>query len=129
MVQRRFKRRIIVRLTKHRRVQSINERNEDRRCHDNQEKMAQQEVGAPEGHFHDLDDVFTSRLRDGRCAETTTVPLSRPPCQVCLIVFELTGKEDGDEDLLYGTLNGNDRDDAQHGVRSVPELQEPLVAE
>jgi hypothetical protein len=41
-------------------------------------------------------------------------------------VLELAGQEDSYEDFLNGPLDGNNRDDAQHCVRCVPELEEPL---
>lgn len=41
-------------------------------------------------------------------------------------MLEFTGKENGDEDLLDRTLDGDDRDDTQDSVRRVPEFQEPL---
>ena len=59
-------------------------------------------------------------------SETSSVPLASPPSQVGLVVFELTGEEHGDEDLLDCALNGDDSDDTKHGVRCVPKLQEPL---
>ena len=58
--------------------------------------------------------------------ESTTVPLARPPCAVGLVVLELTREEDGDEDFVHGTLNGDDCDQPKYGVRCVPELEEPL---
>ena len=41
-------------------------------------------------------------------------------------MLELTGEEDGDEDLLDGTLDGDDGDDSENGVRRIPKLEEPL---
>ena len=113
-------------LTQHRRVQPVHERNEHRHGHHDEQKVRQQEVGRPERHLHDLDDEFTSGLREGRRAESTTVPLARPPGAVSLLVLQLTREEHGDEDLLDRTLDGDDGDDAEHRVRSVPELKEPL---
>ena len=107
-------------------MQPINERNEDRRRHDDQEEVAQQEVGTPEGHLHDLDDVFTSGLREGRRSEATAVPLSGPPCSVSFIVLVFTREEYGNEDLLNGTLDSDDGDDTKHGMRCIPGLEEPL---
>ena len=52
----------IAELTEHGRVQPINEGNEDRRRHDDQENVTKQEVRAPKRHLHNLDYVFTGRL-------------------------------------------------------------------
>lgn len=41
-----------------------------------------------------------------------------------MLVF--TRQENSDEDLLNGALNCNDRDNAQYGVRRIPEFEEPL---
>ena len=113
-------------LTHHHRVELVDEWNEHRRRHDDQEQVGKKEVGGPEGHLDDLDHKLTGRLRERRRAETTTIPLSRPPCLVGLLVLQLTREEDGDEDLLDSALNRNNGDDTEHSVRRVPELEEPL---
>lgn len=41
-------------------------------------------------------------------------------------MLELSGKEDGDEDLMEGTLDVDDRDKTQNSVGNVPQFQEPL---
>ena len=107
-------------------METINVRDEDRRREEEQENMAHEEVGAPERQLDDLHDEFTRRLGHRVRTQSTAVPLASPPCAVRLVVLELTREEDGDEDLLDGTLDSNDGNDAEDSVRSVPELQEPL---
>ena len=41
-------------------------------------------------------------------------------------MLKFTGQEHGYQDLLDGSLNGNDRDHAQDRVGCIPELEEPL---
>ena len=107
-------------------MQLVDEWNEHRRCHDHQEKVSEQEVRCPERHLHNLDDEFTSRLGERGRAEAAAVPLAGPPRAIRLLVLELTGEEDGDEDLLDGALDGDDGDDSENGVRRIPKLEEPL---
>ena len=104
----------------------VDERNEHRRRHDDQEDVREQEVGRPERHLHDLDHKLARRLRERGRAEAAAVPLAGPPRAVRLLVLELAGEEDGDEDLLDGTLDGDDGDDSENGVRRIPKLEEPL---
>ena len=47
-------------------MESVNERNEDGGRQDDQQYMTKQEVGTPEGHLDDLDEIFTGWLREGR---------------------------------------------------------------
>lgn len=44
-------------------------------------------------------------------AKSAAVPLASPPRAVRLVVFELTRKEDGDEDLVNGTLDEDHGDE------------------
>lgn len=88
--------------------------------------MADEEVGAPEGEFDDLDDKLTRGLRQSMCAEAAAVPLARPPRPVRLVVLEFAREEHRDKELVDGALNGHDGDESQHGVRRVPKLEEPL---
>lgn len=116
-------------LTHHHRMQLVNEWDESGRHQHDQQKMGEQEIRTPEGHLHNLDDIFTSRLGECGAAQASAVPFTRPPCTICFIMLVLTSKEYTDEDLLDGTLDGNDGDDSENGVRSVPKLQEPLETE
>jgi len=59
-------------------------------------------------------------------AKSTTRPATRPPSTICLVVLELARKENGDKDLVDGTLNGDNADDAQNCMRCIPSLEEPL---
>jgi hypothetical protein len=42
-------------------------------------------------------------------------------------VFKLARQEDGNEDLEDAPLDGNDGDEAEHGVGRVPAFEEPLL--
>ena len=113
-------------LTQHRRVQPVHERNEHRHGHHDEQKVREQEVGPPERHLHDLHHKRARGLRERGRAEAAAVPLARPPRAVCLLVLKLAREEHGDENLLDGTLDGDDGNDTEHSVRRVPELEEPL---
>ena len=41
-------------------------------------------------------------------------------------MLEFTSQENGNQNLLNSSLNGNDSDDTQNGVRSIPKFKEPL---
>ena len=88
--------------------------------------MSKKEVRTPERHFDDLDDIFTGRLRERGATQTTTVPFTGPPSTIGFIVFVFTSEEDTDEDLLDGTLDGNDGDNSENGMGGIPKFQEPL---
>ena len=53
-----------------------------------QEEVADQEVRTPEGQLNDLDNEFTSWMREHVGTETMAVPFARPPCPIALIMFE-----------------------------------------
>lgn len=107
-------------------MQLVHERDEHRRRHDYQQNVCKQEVGRPEGHFHDLHHEFASGLGECRRAEAAAVPLAGPPGAVSLLVLQLTREEHGDENLLDRTLDGDDGDDTEYRVRRIPKLKEPL---
>ena len=107
-------------------MKSISIRDEDRRREHEQQEVSNEEVGAPQAKLDDLDNELTRRLRHDMRAQPTAVPLARPPRAVRLVVLELTREEDRDEDLVDRALDEDDRDEAEDGVRNVPELQEPL---
>ena len=41
-------------------------------------------------------------------------------------MLELSGKEDRDQDFHDGTLDGDDGNNTENSMRSVPKFQEPL---
>ena len=41
-------------------------------------------------------------------------------------MLELSGEEHGDEDLVYGALDEDDGDSAEHRVRRIPAFEGPL---
>ena len=112
--------------TQHRRVQGVGIRDQDGWSEDDQKNVRKNEIRAPQGHLDDLDDELASRLGHGGVAESTTIPFTRPPSTVSLIVLELTSQEDGDEDLLNRALDGDDSDNTEDSMRSIPKLKEPL---
>ena len=107
-------------------MEAVNIWYQDRRGEDEKKDMARQEVRAPQRQLDDLHDELARRLRHRVAAEAASVPLSGPPRPVRLVVFELTRQEHRDEDLVNGTLDVDDADQSEHGVRDIPELQEPL---
>jgi len=42
--------------------------------------------------------------------KTSTIPLSRPPCPIGLVMLELSTEKHSDEELVDRSLNGNDSD-------------------
>ena len=60
-------------------------------------------------------------------SKTTAIPLASPPGPVGFIVLELAGQEDCNKNLLDGPLDCDDGDDAEDGMGSIPEFQEPLI--
>ena len=59
-------------------------------------------------------------------AKIPSIPPSGPPSLVGLIVFELTGQKDRNQDLVDGTLDENYGNKTEDGVRGIPKFQEPL---
>jgi hypothetical protein len=107
-------------------VQSVEERNQQRGCQYDQQNVTKQEVTTPKGHLDNFNDEFAGRLRHGRAAEAPSVPFTSPPCTVRLVVFELTRQENGNKNLLDSTLHGDNGDDSQYCMRSIPEFEKPL---
>lgn len=107
-------------------MELVNEGYKGWRCKNNHEDMTKQKVRAPKRHLDNLDNVFTSGLRQCRGTKAPTVPLAGPPSSVRLVVLIFTSQEYRNKDLLDSTLNGDDGNDTEHCVRSVPQLQEPL---
>lgn len=71
------------------------------------------------------------RLNQTPCASSAVatdrdVTTHSPPGPVRLVVLELSGQEDGDQNLENAALDSHHRDDTKHGVRCIPEFKEPL---
>jgi hypothetical protein len=113
-------------LTKHSRMQPVEERDQGGRCQNDQENVTEQEIRGPKRHLHNLHNKLACGLRHRGNAKATTIPFPSPPCPVGLIMLKFTGQEDGYQDLLDSSLNGNYCDDTQDRVGRVPELEEPL---
>lgn len=88
--------------------------------------MAQDHVTSPQLHLNNLDQILSSRLRHGIGAKSATTPLARPPGLIRLVVLELSGEADGDEELLDQPLDRDDGNQTNHCVRGIPKLEEPL---
>ena len=58
--------------------------------------------------------------------ETAAIPSTCPPCAVGFVMLELARQEHGNQDLVDGTLNGDNRNETKNRVRRVPGFQEPL---
>ena len=71
--------------------------------------MSNQEVRAPQQEFDDLGKEFSSRLRHDVHTEVSSIPPSSPPSLIGLVVLELTGQKNQDQDLVDGTLDENSR--------------------
>lgn len=97
-------------------MQLVEERDQGRWRQNDQENVTKQKIRGPQGHFHDLHNELAGWLGHGRPSEATTIPFTSPPRLVGLVVLELAGQKDSNEDLLNGPLDGNDRDDTQHCV-------------
>lgn len=97
-------------------MELVNERDERRWRQNDHEEMSEEEIGAPQRHFDNLDNVFTSGLRHGGVTKPTSIPLARPPSAIRLVMLELTGEEDGNQELLNGALDGDNGDDTQDGM-------------
>ena len=94
----------------------VHEREEERQRNEEEQEMADQEVGAPERQLDDLDHKLSCRLAERMRTETTSIPLACPPRPVRLIVLELARKEDRDEDLEDRTFNEDDGDHTENRV-------------
>ena len=81
-----------------------------------QQKVAEQNIGAPQRQFDDLHNKLASRLRHCMRAKSTAIPTTRPPRAVRLVMLEFTRQEHGDQELVNRTLDMNDRDETQHRV-------------
>ncbi len=88
--------------------------------------MTSEEIGRIETHFDDLDDELSSRLAEDMRTQPSVKPNTSPPSPVGLIVLELSGQEDSDEDLEDTSLHTDNGNDTDHSMRSIPEFQEPL---
>ena len=104
----------------------VNSRDQHRWGQDHQEDVTQDEIRTPHREFDNLDDKLTSRLHESRGTELDTMPFTRPPCPIRLVVLVLSGQEYSDQDLGDGALNGNDGDQSEYCLRGVPVLEVPL---
>lgn len=113
------------RLTEQDRVKPVKEGDEERHREDDEEDVADDEVGREQAHLDELDDELSGGLREDVAAESAVVPHSGPPGPVDLVVLELSREEEGDEELVKEALDEARCDDTEDGVRDVPDLEEP----
>ena len=99
---------------------------ENGRCEHEKKEVAKKEITAPERQFNNLHDEFSRGLRHHMGAQTATIPTTGPPSHVALVMLEFSRKEDRDENLVDGPLNGNHSDKSENCMGSVPSLEEPL---
>ena len=109
-------------------MEAVNIWYQDRRGEDEKKDMARQEVRAPQRQLDDLHDELARGLRHRVAAKAPSVPLSGPPRPIRLVVLELAGEEDRDENLVHCPLDENNTNEAEHRVCDVPQLQEPLYS-
>jgi len=93
---------------------------------DEQNKVAEDEVGSPQPKFDDLDDELTSRLRHSMGAEANAPPFPSPPSSVRLVMLKLTRQEEGYDDFMDCSLNENNSDQSNDRMGYFPTLKEPL---
>lgn len=78
--------------------------------HDKKQQVSQDEIRSEVTKLSDLAKEFTPRL--GNRMPAHTVPFASPPSDVRLIMLELSGQREGDDELVYKTL------DSSHGDHS-----------
>lgn len=84
--------------------------------------MTSDKVGRVQPHFNSLNHKLPSRLTERMTPQTPIEPNTSPPSSVGFVMLELSGQEDGNEDLEDTPLNGNHGDKTEDGVRGVPEF-------
>jgi hypothetical protein len=75
-------------LTEQDRVKLVDIRDQQGGREHKQQDVANYKVRAPEGQLDYLHDKLARRLRKYVRAESTIVPLARPPCPIGLVMFE-----------------------------------------
>ena len=59
-------------------------------------------------------------------AQATTKPTPSPPCAIRLVVLEFSREEDGNKDLVNGSLDVDHTYEPKDGMRWIPQFEEPL---
>lgn len=90
--------------------------------HDEEQDVAEDEVGREEAHLSDLAEEFTTRL--GESVPSKRVPLAGPPCYIRGIGAEFSGQGKGDDELVEETLDGDDSNHTSKRLGEVPALKE-----
>lgn len=106
----------------HDRVELVDVGDEQSRQHDEQDDVAKNEVGREEAHLSDLTEELTAGL--GQSVPSEGVPLASPPSDVGSIGTELSGKSNGNDELVDETLDGHGGDHAGKSPGEVPSLEE-----
>jgi hypothetical protein len=106
-------------------VKGVEAGNEGGDGEDEEEEVTGEEVGSEERELDNFADHLTTGLSPGGSAHAATVPLARPPSAVDLVVLVLARDEDRDENLEDRALDGDRRDNTEHGVADLPPFEDP----
>ena len=59
-------------------------------------------------------------------AQAMTEPTPSPPCTIRLVVLEFSREEDGNENLVNGSLDMDHTYEPEDSMRWIPQFEEPL---
>ena len=107
-------------------MEPVKVRHQHRRRQHEQQEVPDEEVRRPERELDHLDDVLARGLAERMRAEAATVPFTGPPRAVGLVVLELAGEDEGDDEFVDCALDGDDGEETDDDVRAVPEFEDPL---
>lgn len=104
------------------RVELVDVGDAESRKHDEEDKMAQDEVTREVAELGNLTEEFSARL--GKRVPAHVVPFSGPPSNVRLVMLELSGQGEGDDKLVDEALDCSGSDHSQDHARPRPALEE-----
>lgn len=100
----------------------VNEWDQQGRQHDEEQEVAEDEIGSEVTQLSDLAEELTTRLRDR--VPTHSVPLAGPPSDVSRVGLELTSERKTNDQLVDESLDSNDCNHAKQGLRKLESFQE-----
>lgn len=100
----------------------VNVGDEERRQHEEEEHVAEDEVGSKVTKLGNLAEKFTTGL--GERVPSEGVPLSGPPSDIRCVGAELTSEGDRNNDLVDEALDGNDCNHSEESLRELEALKE-----
>lgn len=103
-------------------VELVGVGNGQSRQHKEKNDVTQDEIGSEVTQLGNLAQEFTARLGEG--VPTHVVPFTSPPSDVGLIVLELTGKGERNNQLVDEALDGHGGDHARDSSRPAEGLQD-----